>query len=127
MSDPEPIDAVVLVADDDALVRSVLAMALSSRGITVVEAANMHEVRAVALSQSLDLVVLDINMPGGTVQDTLGTLRDEYPEVAILVLSGDFAPPGDLRLDANNFAHKPIDMDDLLLRVERLIQQSRVN
>ena len=57
-----------------------------------------------------DLVVLDINMPGGTVHDTLGGLRDLHPELPILVLSGEASPPDDLPLthaDLRSQADRP--------------------
>ncbi len=125
MADPEPIDAVVLVADDDSLVRSVLCMALRSLGLTVVEAADARQVREVARSAPLDLVVLDINMPGGTVHDTLGSLREDRPELPVLVLSGELSPPADLQTVVNEFAHKPIELADFLSRVTRLLRPSQ--
>jgi len=125
MADPEPIDAVVLVADDDDLVRSVLGMALRSLGLTVVEAADARQVAEVARNAPLDLAVLDINMPGGTVHDTLGSLREEQPALRVLVLSGDLSPPADLHTVANDFAHKPIELPDFLSRVTRLLRQSQ--
>ncbi len=125
MADPEPLDAVVLVADDDALVRSVLGLALRSLGLTVIEASDAQEAQEAAHSASLDLVVLDINMPGGTVHDTLGSLREGHPELPVLVLSGELAAPADVLDVANEFAHKPIDLADFLSRVTRLLRHDR--
>jgi DNA-binding NtrC family response regulator len=121
MADPEPTDAVVLVADDDALVRSVLRMALASRGIAVVESCTVDETRRAAQSQNLHLAVLDINMPGGTVHDALQALRASHPHLPVLVLSGDLSPPGALLHADCEFARKPIELDDFLERVDRLL------
>lgn len=120
MTAPEGSPALVLIADDDALVRRVLRMALESRGYAVIEASNADEVQATA-DADLDLVVLDINMPGGTVHEMIGHLRDERPRLPILVLSGDAAPPADLHATASEFARKPIELDELLVRVSRLL------
>ena len=125
MADPEPLDAVVLVADDDALVRSVLSMALTSRGISVVESASVEETRAAARSHRLQLAVLDINMPGGTARDALDALQTAHPELPVLVLSGELFPPADLTETGCEFARKPIDLDDFLERVGRLLTTSR--
>lgn len=121
MTTPEGSTASVLIADDDSLVRAVLRMALSRAGYEVSEARDAHEVIAAAAAHEPDLVVLDINMPGGTVHDTLGSLRDHAPELPVLVLSGESHPPADLTGPACDFARKPIDLDDLLERVRRLI------
>lgn len=96
-------------------------MALTRAGYTVVEARDAVEVVEVAAQHAPDLVVLDINMPGGTVHDTLGSLRDRAPDLPVLVLSGESHPPADLTGPASDFARKPIDLDDLLARVRRLL------
>ena len=120
MTTPEGSRASVLIADDDPLVRRVLRMALESHGYHVVEAADVAG--AISAAERLpDLVVLDINMPGGSVHEAIGGLRDQHPQLPILVLSGESAPPGDLETGASEFAQKPIDLDDFLTRVERLL------
>lgn len=121
MATPEGSSRSVLIADDDALVRGVLRMALTRAGYTVVEARDAVEVVEAAAQHAPDLVVLDINMPGGTVHDTLGSLRDRTPNLPVLVLSGEAQAPADLTGSANDFARKPIDLDDLLARVRRLL------
>ena len=125
MADPGPLDAVVLVADDDALVRSVLRMALASQGLSVVESTNVDETRAAARSHQLRLAVLDINMPGGTARDALDALHASHPELPVLVLSGDLFPPAELAEAGFEFARKPIDLADFLERVGRLLTLSR--
>ncbi|MFN4001783.1 response regulator transcription factor [Microcella sp.] len=121
MTTPEGSTASVLIADDDALVRGVLRLALTRAGYAVVEARDAVEVLDAAATHTPDLVVLDINMPGGTVHETLGSLRDRLPDLPVLVLSGEAAPPDDLTGPACDFARKPIDLDDLLARVQRLL------
>ncbi len=110
----------VLIADDDPLVRRVLRLALQSQGYRVVEAADMRGVLEHAREHP-DLVVLDVNMPGGTLSETLGGLRQERADVPILVLSGESVAPDDLPVDHADFARKPIELDDLLSRVRRLL------
>lgn len=110
----------VLIADDDALVRRVLRMALESNGYVVLEAVDAVAVVAVAQARP-DLVVLDINMPGGTVHETLGALHELSPTMPILILSGEQGAPQELLSDTVAFAHKPIELDDLLGAVQRLL------
>lgn len=121
MTAPEGSHGTVLVADDDALVRGVLRMALTRAGYAVVEARDAVEALAAAMAHDPALVVLDINMPGGTVHETLGSLRERCPTLPVLVLSGESHPPADLATENSDFARKPIELDDLLTRIHRLL------
>lgn len=124
MATSERSSPTILIADDDSLVRGVLRMALLRAEYTVLEAGDAIEVIAVASEHGPDLVVLDINMPGGTVHDTLGSLREGLPNLPVLVLSGEMRAPADLVGPASDFARKPIDLDDFLDRVHRLLSLS---
>jgi DNA-binding NtrC family response regulator len=124
MTAPDRSTVSVLIADDDTLVRRVLRMALESNGYSVFEAADALAV-ATAADARPDLVVLDINMPGGTVHETLGALRNRYPAMPILILSGHENAPQDLLSDRVDFARKPIELDDFLGAVRRLLDLPR--
>jgi len=121
MTAPDGSTSTVLVADDDALVRGVLRLALTRAGYDVVEARDAIEALSAAMTYDPALVVLDINMPGGTVHETLGSLRERCPTLPVLVLSGESQPPADLESENSDFARKPIELDDLLARIHRLL------
>lgn len=120
MTTPEGPTVSVLIADDDPLVRRVLRMALESQGYQVAEAGDAHEVVSMA-KRAPDLVILDVNMPGGTVHDTIAAVRRVHAVTPILVLSGEAQPPDDLPAHLTDFARKPIDLADLLARVRLLV------
>ena len=121
MHTPERSTVTVLIADDDTLVRGVLRTALSRAGYRVIEARDGADVIAASAEHEPDLVVLDINMPGGSMQDTLGSLRQCDPGLPVLVLSGHLLPPDGTVGPLTDFASKPIDLDDFLARVKRLL------
>lgn len=98
-------------------------MALESQGFRVEEAADASAVVKVA-APGIDLVVLDINMPGGTVHDTVSALRRQQPQLPILVLSGVQTAPDNLPVELMDFARKPIELDDLVSRVRWLLEQA---
>lgn len=79
----------VLLADDHALVREGVRHVLeSARGIDVVgEAEDGTSAVALALSLRPDVIVLDLSMPGLTGLDVLARLREQAPEVRVLILS----------------------------------------
>lgn len=122
MAAPERSGCTVLVADDDALVRSVLRMALASQGHQVLEARDAPSAIATALeSDDVHLVVLDLNMPGGHAVDTLTSLRTNRPDIPVLVLSGALELPPELAEAGVAFARKPVELDDFLGTIAELL------
>ena len=121
MSTPEVVPTTVLVADDDALVRDVLRMALMRGGFRVVEARNSAEAIATAASTQPSLVILDVNMPGCSVNETLTSLREQSPNLPVLILSGEAEAPAQFIDSHGDFARKPIELNELLSRVHRLL------
>lgn len=80
----------LLIADDHPLFRAALRQAAndSVEGCDVVEAADLHGVlNALAGDPDIDLVLLDLHMPGSQGLSGLATLRGQFPSVAVLVVS----------------------------------------
>jgi DNA-binding NarL/FixJ family response regulator len=79
----------ILIADDHAIVRGGLKQILSETSdmVVVAEAADGQEVLEEVRKYDLDLVLLDIAMPGRGGLDTLKQLKHEKPELPVLVLS----------------------------------------
>lgn len=81
----------ILVADDHALIREALRYLLQELdgGATAIEAFDGESARGiVAAHPDLDLVLLDLKLPGVDGLDLLAELRGGYPEIPIVVLSG---------------------------------------
>jgi len=117
----------VLIADDHPVVRSGLRrIAEEDRGITVTaEASNGQETLAAMRTAVVDVVLLDVSMPGTPFIDTLKRLREDHPTVRVLVLS---AHPEDqwavraLRAGASGYLtkdHSPDQLVDAVRRVHR--------
>lgn len=74
-----------------------------------------------------DLVILDVMLPGLSGLDLARGLRKRNPHQAILMLSAKGAQADKLaalRLGADDYITKPFDLEELLLRVERLLARS---
>jgi two-component system, OmpR family, response regulator len=121
MGSHEVVRETVLVADDDTLVRSVLRVSLTRSGYTVLEASRAEEVLDVTREFHPALVILDVNMPGGSLHDTLTKLRLQSPRPAVLVLSGESERPDGLTEPDDDFARKPIGHEELLSRIDSLL------
>jgi DNA-binding NarL/FixJ family response regulator len=117
----------LLIADDHPIVRSGLRrIAEEDKGITVTaEASNGEETLAAMRNAIVDVVLLDVSMPGTPFIETLKRLREDHPTVRVLVLS---AHPEDqwavraLRAGASGYLtkdHSPEQLVDALRRVHR--------
>ena len=81
-----------MVVDDDALVRTVVAVALRNRGFSVVEAEDgLAAVSAISGSTSVrvDLLVTDVVMPGMDGEELALRFRELRPDTPIIFISGD--------------------------------------
>lgn len=115
----------VLIADDHAVVRRGLRQILSeTRDILVSgEAGTVPEVRQKLLDERWDVVVLDVNMPGGNGIELLGELRRMSPAPRALVLtvySEDQYAVRAIRAGASGFLTKESAPDKLIEAVRKV-------
>jgi DNA-binding NarL/FixJ family response regulator len=87
--DPEATRPRVVIADDDEVVRTLLAAQLADDFECVGAAADATQAIALATALSPDVVVLDVNMPGGGAIEATREIRSRAPETAIVILSID--------------------------------------
>ena len=77
----------ILLVDDEAAIRRALRATLLELGFETIEASRGEEALHLARSQSFDVVLLDLNMPGIGGMSTLERLRAAYPRLPILILT----------------------------------------
>lgn len=126
ITDPEERGAVVLVVEDEVLIRLSIAEHLRACGYTVVEAATAAEAMAVLNSGiEVDLVFSDINMPGEMDGVALAQwLAGHRVEVPVVLTSGIAASRAAAALACAQVRHvvpKPYDYDDVTRRISDLI------
>ncbi|MGQ9916415.1 MAG: response regulator [Bryobacteraceae bacterium] len=114
----------ILVVDDDAGVRDVLRSMLEMAGYSVSEAENGKEAMRVLRAEGADLILTDLVMPEQEGIETIKALRQEYPDLKVIAMSGAFG--GDyLRIAAYLGAHatlpKPIQLETLLKLVRDVL------
>ncbi len=115
----------ILVCDDEADLREMLAEYLGKRGFRVTEAGNAGELRAALGEQAPDLIVLDINMPGEDGLAVLGSLpKGEAPPVIMLTAAGDVVDRVvGLELGADDYLGKPVDLRELAARIKAVLRR----
>ena len=83
--------SVILVADDEALIRNLVTLLLQQEGYFVLSAADGHE--GLELSRKypgkIDLLIMDVTMPRMNGTDLCGHLLEERPGIKVLVMSGN--------------------------------------
>jgi two-component system response regulator NreC len=90
MTEADPTDPIRLIlADDHAVVRSGLRMLLDSESDfeVVAEASNIEDARRYVRGHHPKVLVLDLNMPGGSSLEAIPAIREESPDTEIVVLT----------------------------------------
>ena len=120
----------VVVADDDALLRSLVEFKLKSRGYRVITAGDGDEALSTITRERPDLVVLDAMMPGADGFEVLRRMKAEAALSAIPVvmltarrLESDIV--GALQLGASDYLVKPFIPEELAMRIARLVPVGR--
>ncbi len=119
----------VLIVDDEPLVRDLLARWLRHEGYECATADCAAAACAHLQEQPVDLVTLDITMPGGSGLDLLDRIRGMLPDVAALMLTAESDTTNAIRaLTAGAYGYliKPIDRQELLAQVAKAIERQRL-
>lgn len=120
--------AMVLIADDSRFQREMLASCLTPKGFKVIFAVDALQTWMMALRSNPDLILLDINMPGGTGVEVLKRLRmsSKTQHIAVIVVSGEENPAIEAKarsLGALDFLHKPVDEQRLCASMDRVLSK----
>ncbi len=121
----------VLIADDEARSRHTLSVILKEEGHVLIMAETGAETLATVLRELPDVILLDINMPGMDGVEVCRRLK-ENPETApipILMVTGMTEREERLRAiaaGANDFITKPVDAQELILRVRNAASLKRM-
>jgi CheY-like chemotaxis protein len=114
---------VVLVTEDEPLVRMLATDVLTEAGFKVFEAVSADEaLTLLAARPDIQALVTDVNMPGSL--DGFGlarTVRERWPGVGIIVLSGKMMPGPDDLPEAARFIAKPYPLAVLVREVRALV------
>ncbi|WP_162046743.1 two-component system response regulator TorR [Vibrio taketomensis] len=113
----------VLVVEDDAVTRSKLVGYFQNEGYTVSEAESGEQMRDTLQSNSIDLVMLDINLPG---EDGLMLTRElrSQSDIGIILVTGrtdSIDKIVGLEMGADDYVTKPFELRELLVRVKNLL------
>jgi putative two-component system response regulator len=119
----EAMRAHVLVVDDERGPRESLRMILSARH-RVTSADEGAEALEILRTESIDLVTVDLNMPGMKGDELMRTIRSEFPQTEIIIITGcgsvETAVEG-IRHGVFDYLTKPFDVVQVTASVERAL------
>lgn len=119
----------ILVADDDKNTRKYFKAVLEAENYTVFTASNGEEALQTLDSQYIDLVVLDVMMPGLNGYEFTKALRETGNDIPVLMVSAKQLP-ADRHLGflsgADDYITKPVDETEMLLRIKALLRRAKI-
>ena len=110
----------LLLVDDEADFRKTLAKRLMKREIAAHQAGDGDECLAVLAEHDMDVVVLDVKMPGMNGIETLHRIKNEYPTTEVILLTGHAATQDGvegIKSGAFDYLTKPVEFDHLLGKI----------
>lgn len=113
--------SVILLVEDNEMVRQLARDILSSHGFTVIEAGNPAEAAAASKGKRIDLLVTDVVMPEIRGPELYQLLLTDHPDLKVLYMSGytnDIIVRHGVVDDAINFIQKPFTASELAKKVE---------
>lgn len=122
----------IVTTDDDPAIRKIVKVLLSKEGYEVTTCKDGHELAATLRERetTVNLVLLDIKMPGPSGFDILTMMQQEYPHIPIIMLTAfsdlDTGMKA-IRQGAADYLAKPVRKSDLLTCVDRVISNSQLN
>ncbi len=115
----------VLIVDDEEIIRESLSFVLAKEGYRVAEASNGREAVQRLKEQSFSLVLTDLEMPEMKGIELLEHISRTSPETLVVIITAygsiDTAIAA-LRQGAVDYILKPVEFDELLIKVRRLLQ-----
>lgn len=123
-------EKLVLIVEDEHLFAKAVQKRLKRAGFESDIAGDLQTAQEKFRSMSPDLVLLDMRLPDGSGLDFLTNLREKHnSNVAVIVMSayGELEDAvSAMKLGASDYLKKPVDLDELLLNVEKVLDKSEL-
>lgn len=119
----------ILIVDDDASIRNMLAIVLKSEGYRVTVADSSESALSEMKRQAFELVISDIKMPGVSGIELLKKIKVINPDVPVIMITA-FASANDaveaMKLGAEDYITKPFNLEELKLIIQKSLYKRSI-
>jgi len=119
----------ILVVDDEASQREILAGYLKKKQHRIIQACSAAEALSLLTKNSIDILLTDLKMPDKTGLDLLKEVKVRTPEVVVVLMTAFGTIEGAvdaMREGAYDYLNKPIDLDELDLLIQRIQERTQL-
>jgi DNA-binding NtrC family response regulator len=120
----------VLIVDDEEVLRDVLQTLLAREGFDVLLASSGEECLSMLDTEEIDLVILDIMLPGISGIDTLRSIRLSNPSLPVIIITAFSSIDGAIEAMKHGAFHyipKPFKNDEVVITVNKALEQRRLS
>ncbi|MFH1672371.1 MAG: response regulator [Pseudomonadota bacterium] len=120
----------VLVVDDEVDFLETMIKRLKKRNLDVMGARSGEEALQILSKEPIDVVVLDVKMPGMDGEDTLREIKRREPLVQVIMLTAHGSVDSgieDMTLGAFDYIVKPADLDELIKKLEHAYKKKLIH
>jgi len=115
----------VLILDDESSLRTALFRVLDRKGLNVITANRIEEAKLLCQGDTaIDLAIVDLNLPDGDGIEFMSFLKNTYPAIEVVILTGHATIESAVRATqkgAFHFVTKPFNLDELISLVDRAL------
>jgi two-component system, NtrC family, response regulator PilR len=120
----------ILIVDDEEVLRDVLDAVLRREGFDIVSAASGEEALSKLDGEEIDLVILDVMLPGISGIDTLRAIRISNPALPVIVITAFSSIDGAIeamKQGAFHYIPKPFKNEEVVITVNKALEQRRLS
>ena len=121
--------AKILIAEDNDGLRQLMHIHLERAGHQVFESADGVAALEVMDHNHVDMIIADIMMPGMDGYELIKTLRDVHIDIPILIVTAKDTLEDKkvgFKIGADDYMTKPIEMEEMLLRVDAMLRRCKI-
>jgi DNA-binding response OmpR family regulator len=119
----------ILIVDDDKNTRRLYQAVLENEGYQVFPAENGNDALNIMEREHIDLVIVDIMMPGMDGYEFTKTIRETKNSLPILMVSAKQLPEDKKKgflVGTDDYMTKPVDEEEMLLRIKALLRRAKI-
>ena len=119
----------ILICDDEPLMTNSIKAVLGTTRYQIQTTNDPHQALNLINTESPDLVILDVKMPGMTGFDIIDAIDHERSDPAFILITGETSVDSAIkaiRKGASDYLRKPFEPDELIVRVEKVLKQRQI-